>query len=357
AEQILGKKPFKWQLRIAEAILRGKDVVLDVGTGSGKSLCFSLAVLLGKNDVALIVTPLSALMIDQVKADAGNPSLPSVAVCAETIAAVGKVQLYNDILDGKFRRVFVSPEIMRSKEFGDAVLCKKNFNAMLRVLVVDEAHCISTWGGSFRPDYADLGIIRGRLAANVPILAATATCPDHVLDDIRSTLRISADAVLVRMTNARPNVALSVRVMALPQESMADLRFMIPSNTTLASHIPIQLCYFNSRVDCEDAVDRLRSWLPEGIPHSSIEFYHSKKGAKEKRLLEERLARGDVRILVCTEAVGMGCDMRNIDRVVLWGLPPSFCALVQRAGRAARDFSKLGAAILLIPPSVRKKGI
>ncbi|TDL27966.1 P-loop containing nucleoside triphosphate hydrolase protein [Rickenella mellea] len=352
-EEVTGKKPFHWQLKAATEILRGNDVVLDVGTGSGKTICFSLPLLLGVYDTALIISPLSALMIDQV----ANDPLRSVAVCQENMAKVGKEQMYKDIVNGKFCRVLVSPEIARSKEFGDAVLCKAKFNQILRVVVVDEAHCISEWGGSFRTDYADLGLVRGRLKADVPWLVASATLPSHVLDDIRTTLKISSSAAYVRMTNARPNVALSTRVMKFGEESKGDLRFTIPFGATKAEDIPIQLIYCNSRLDGEDIVDRLRFWLPSSIPQECIQFYHAKKGTKEKRSLEERLAKGEVRILVCTDAVGMGCDMRNIERVSLWGLPPSFCSLVQRAGRAARDFSKVGEAILIVTPAVKKSGL
>ncbi|KAG1882049.1 P-loop containing nucleoside triphosphate hydrolase protein, partial [Suillus tomentosus] len=222
---------------------------------------------------------------------------------------------------------------------------------------VDEAHCISLWGGSFRPDYAELGTLHARVPTNVPFVLASATLPEHILDDIRERLQISKDFHHIQLTNARPNIALSVRVMKFADESKADLRFVVPHGATLANDIPTQLIYCNDRTTTEDIIDKLRGWLPSDIPRSCIAFYHAKIGTKRKRQIEEELQSGEIRIVSCTDAVGMGCDMRNIQRVILWGLPPSFCALVQQAGRAARDLTQLGEAVLIISSVVRKSGI
>lgn len=203
----------------------------------------------------------------------------------------------------------VSPEIAISPEFRKGVISKKEFYGRLRVVVIDEAHCISLWGGSFRPDYAELGLLRGRFPRHIPFVIASATLPEHILDNIRTKLQLSANAKVVRMTNARPNVALSVRSMKHPQDAFADLRFLIPVGATRAEQIDITLVYCNQRIHCEDAVDRLRFWAQEeGIDPSCIAFYHAKLGEKRKRELEERLRRGEIRILVCTDAVGMVRD-------------------------------------------------
>ncbi|KAG2155304.1 uncharacterized protein EDB93DRAFT_1247789 [Suillus bovinus] len=188
---------------------------------------------------------------------------------------------------------------------------------------MDEAHCISLWGGTFRNDYAELGVLCGHLPANVPVLGASATFPSHVLDDVCAKLKIAKDHVAVRMSNARPNVTLSVCVMKHPEESKANLGFTILPNTTSLLDIPVQL------------------WLPERVSYSSVAFYHVKIGTKHKRELEEGLQIGIIRILVCTDAVGMGCDMRNIEQVVL----------------AARDLTQLGKAVLIVPTSVQKQGL
>ena len=214
-------------------------------------------------------------------------------------------------------------------------------------------------GGSLCTDYAALGMLRGRLLVNIPLVVISATLPEHILDDIRTSLKLSEDAHVVVITNARPNVALSVHGMKFSNASKADLQFLIPQDTVFAGDIPITLIYCNSRPVVEDVADILRQWLPPGVigdhaKHDCVAFYHAKVGEAQKHELKEKLRQSRVRILVCTDAMGMvssrykmgqgtyhlvlvlqGCDMRNIERVVLWGLPPSFCALVQRAGQAA----------------------
>lgn len=201
---------------------------------------------------------------------------------------------------------------------------------------------MNVWGGSFRPDYAALGLLRGRFPGNVPFLVASATLPEHVLDDI----------------NARPNIALSVRVMEHSDDSKGDLRFLIPPNAKQPMDVPITLVYCNQRSTTEDCADRAKEWAEEhGLPTSCIAFYHALIGQERKRKIEDELRAGNIRILPCTEAHYQGCDLRNVVRVVLWGLPPTFCAFVQRAGRAGRDLSTLGEAILIVSKSTAKDGI
>lgn len=171
---------------------------------------------------------------------------------------------------------------------------------------MDEAHCISLWGGSFRPDYAELALIRSRFPRNVPFLVTSATLPDHILDDINAKLQLSASIKSIRISNARPNVALSCRRMHHPDNSKADLRFLIPKGARKPEDIDVTLVYCNQRTVTEDIVDRMRVWLrAEGIPTSCVAFYHAKVGEKRKRELEDDLRTGEIRILVCTDAVGM----------------------------------------------------
>ncbi|KAJ7211656.1 P-loop containing nucleoside triphosphate hydrolase protein, partial [Mycena pura] len=256
------------------------------------------------------------------------------------------------------QRIFVSPEIAGSLEFSKKALSQPRFQEHLRMVFIDEAHCVSLWGGSFRSEYAELGVLRGRVPASVAFAIASATLPTHVLDDVRAKLKIGTDAASVSMSNARPNIALSVRKIVHPDETKADLRFLIPEDAVVAADVPISLVYFNTRIETEDACDQIQLWASDvGIDRSAIGFYHAKIGTARKRELEQKLQDGSIRILCCTDAVGMGCDMRNIFRVVLWKLPPSFCALAQRSGRAVRDFEDLGEAILFVSAKVLKDGV
>lgn len=215
-----------------------------------------------------------------------------------------------EIARGCYQLVFVSPEIVISKEFRAEVLAKPSFYEHLRAVFIDEAHCMSLWGGTFRPDYADLNTLRGCLPRNIPVVVVSATLSEHIMDDIRTKLQLSEDALHIAVTNARPNVALSVRGMRYTDKSKGDLRFVIPKDVLYPRDIPIQLIYCNSRRVVEDIVDVIRQWLPSTVIGSEnrrncIAFYHAKVGEARKRELEKKLRNGEVRILVCTDAVGM----------------------------------------------------
>lgn len=165
---------------------------------------------------------------------------------------------------------------------------------------------MNVWGGSFRPDYAALGLLRGRFPGNVPFLVASATLPEHVLDDIRGKLKLSRDVEMIQLTNARPNVALSVRVMEHSDDSKGDLRFLIPPKANQPTDIPITLVYCNQRSTTEDCADRAKEWAEEhGLPTSCIAFYHALIGQERKHKIEEELRAGNIRILFCSEALGM----------------------------------------------------
>ncbi|KAJ7824960.1 hypothetical protein B0H14DRAFT_2179318, partial [Mycena olivaceomarginata] len=117
-------------------------------------------------------------------------------------------------------------EIATSLAFRKSTLSKPAFTSKLRCVCIDEAHCISLWGGSFRPDYADLGVLRGRIPSTVPFVVASATLPPHILDNVCIKLGLAKNATTISLSNARPNVALSCRSMAHSQESRADLQFL-----------------------------------------------------------------------------------------------------------------------------------
>ncbi|TDL17321.1 hypothetical protein BD410DRAFT_883828 [Rickenella mellea] len=263
---------------------------------------------------------------------------------------------FQRIAQGKYRRVFISPETLSDKAFCDGVLSKATFYKHLRAIIIDEAHCISLWDGNFRTEYSSVGVLRAR-AANVPFLIASSSLPRHVVNDIREKLGLATDCKFIQISNARYNVSLQVRKLTGKESTKSSLRFAIPHGAVKPEDIPIQLIYCNTVNDTQDICEALRAWLKDlNISEDCVAFYNAKIGSDTKRHLEEQLRKGLIQILVCTDAVGMGCDMRNIFRIILWKLPPSFCALVQRSGRAARDFSCYGTAVLIVPPSIFDSG-
>lgn len=201
---------------------------------------------------------------------------------------------------------FCVPRDSRIPRFSKKVLSQPRLQEHLRLVFVDEAHCVSLWGGSFRSEYAELGVLRGRGPSTVAFAIASATLPQHVLDDVCAKLKIDKNAKTISMSNARPNIALSVRKIVHPDDTKADLRFLIPEDAVVPADIPISLVYFNTRIETEDACDQLQSWAQDiGIDKSAIAFYHAKIGTARKRKLEQMLRDGKIRILGCTDAVGM----------------------------------------------------
>lgn len=200
----------------------------------------------------------------------------------------------------------MSPEISISSLFCKSVLSKPQVTSKLRAVCIDEAHCVSLWGGSFREDYANIGVLCGQIPSNVPFMVSSATLPDHILDDVCVKLGLANDSKTISLTNARPNIALSCRPMKYSEESKADLRFLIPLDAMTPDDINITLVYCNEWLTTEDQCDAMQRWAKEAnIPESCIAFYHAKIGSKRKREIEEQLRRGEIQILFCTDAVGM----------------------------------------------------
>ncbi|PPR06677.1 hypothetical protein CVT24_012970 [Panaeolus cyanescens] len=226
-----------------------------------------------------------------------------------------------------------------------------------QVVNIDKVHCITVWGGSFRPDFSALGELRGQIPNNMPILVASATMPKHVLEDVRQKMQLSTAAKVVAISNERPNVALSVQLMKKPEKTMGNLQFLILPATCSQDEIPTTLVYCNKQTSTEVGADYVCDWAEEAGLLRDIVFYHALVGTKRKWDLERLLASGTIHVLFCTNAVGMGCDMRNIQCVILWGLPSTFCALVQQADRAGHNLSTMGEAMHFVTPHAHKSSL
>ncbi|OCH83960.1 hypothetical protein OBBRIDRAFT_815648 [Obba rivulosa] len=250
--------------------------------------------------------------------------LPSVAICHETLAKVPKpAVLYKRIASGAYQQVVVSPKTATLVESQAAVLKKPWFYQHLCIVCIDE------------PDYARLGMLRASIPRNVPFVIAFATLLGHILDDIYIKLLLFVITHIILLINARPNVVLL---------SKADLQFLILAEIRQVSDISITLMYCNTHITYEDIVHKLRRWL-QAMDIEVITFYHAKTSDNCKCELKDKLRTGKVCIPIYTDAVGIG-----------WMLP-SFCALVQRAGRIAHNLNWLGEAILIVPVKLLKKDI
>jgi ATP-dependent DNA helicase RecQ len=303
------------QAEVIEAVLAGKTVVVVMPTGGGKSLCYQLPALM-LDRVALVVSPLIALMKDQVDALSArgipatfiNSSL-TYSEISERIAAIRR---------GRFKLVYIAPERFRSQGFTKAIA-----EADVRLFAIDEAHCISLWGHDFRPDYLRLKEAVDTLG-KPQIIALTAAATPQVRDDIIKQLGLANPHVFVAGFD-RPNLALRVLCLKSEKEKLATLKRVI-----LKSNGP-GIIYAATRKGVERITATLR------MAGLAVEAYHGGMEEGERTRAQESFMRGSTRAIVATNAFGMGIDKSDIRFVVHFHLPGSIEAYYQEIGRAGRD--------------------
>jgi len=301
------------QLETIASVLRGEDVLTILPTGGGKSLCYQLPAFLAESGVTLVISPLIALMKDQVD------SLPDGARAhATTInSSLDGDELHRrleQVAAGGYRLVYAAPERLRQPPFLHTLR-----RAGLNRLVIDEAHCVSVWGHDFRPDYLYIGAAREMLG-RPPLLALTATAPPRVRQDIIQRLgemRVIAGDV------TRPNLRLSVYYAANTDDKLQHL--LAFCRTRKGSGI----VYAGTRERCESLAALLRQ---QGM---SAAHYHA--GMENRAEVQDDFMAGRVDIVVATVAFGMGIDKPDIRFIVHFVPPNSLEAYYQEAGRAGRD--------------------
>ncbi|MEW6166900.1 MAG: DNA helicase RecQ [Pseudomonadota bacterium] len=304
-----------------EAIVRdaieGRDLLAIMPTGGGKSLCFQLPALL-RHGVTLVVSPLIALMQDQVRllADMGIPA----TFLNSTLGAAETAQRQRELLAGRTRLLYVAPERLLLPDFLDGFLPRLQEQAGLSALVVDEAHCVSEWGHDFRPEYRQLATVRARFAA-LPCWAFTATATERVRRDIVTQLALRAPALHVASFN-RPNLYYAVR--HKDRHSYAELLSQARSGGS-----GIVYCLSRRRVD--ELAARLHRDGIAALP------YHAGLDATTRREHQERYIRDDAQVIVATIAFGMGINKPDVRWVVHYDLPRTIEGYYQEAGRAGRD--------------------
>ena len=309
------------QREIVGDVLAGRDTIGLLPTGGGKSITFQVPAMMLPG-VTLVVTPLISLMKDQVDnlADRGIHAacLHSGLTRREAAYAMDRARL------GRARIVYVAPEKLRQKSFIAELRAWE-----VSLLVVDEAHCISQWGYDFRPAYLNIGRLR-KLKPDVPVLALTATATPEVAEDIRAQLAMR-DPATFRMSFTRENISYIVR----PSETKINEVFHILSRTQGTA-----IVYVRSRRRTVEIADYLNS---AGIPSAA---YHAGLGFELKEERQNAWKSGGIRVMVATNAFGMGIDKPDVRVVVHYDLPPSLEEYYQEAGRAGRD-GKTSYAVLL----------
>ena len=300
--------------------LEGRDVLAILPTGGGKSVCFQVPAMI-RPGIAIVVTPLIALMKDQVQnlTDRGIRAL-----CIH--AGMGRREVdtvLNNALYGDFNFLYVSPERLGTRLFQSYV---QEMN--VSYIVVDEAHCISQWGYDFRPDYLQIGTLRDIVDA--PVIALTATATPKVAEDIMERLRFN-DGCLVKSGFERPNLSYIVR---RTEDKLGQLLNIC--NSVQGTGI----VYVRSRKKTEELAAFLSS---NGI---SASFYHAGLGALSRSDRQAAWKEDRIRVMVCTNAFGMGIDKPDVRFVVHFDVPDSPEAYFQEAGRGGRDGKRSFAAML-----------
>ena len=305
---------------IVRTALEERDVLAILPTGGGKSVCFQVPAMI-RPGIAIVVTPLIALMKDQVQnlTDRGIRAL-----CIH--AGMGRREAdtaLNNALYGDFKFLYVSPERLGTRLFQSYV---QEMN--VSCIVVDEAHCISQWGYDFRPDYLQIGNLRDIIDA--PVIALTATATPKVAEDIMQRLRFK-DGCLIKSGFERPNLSYIVR---RTEDKLGQLLNIC--NSVQGTGI----VYVRSRKKTEELAAFLTS---NGV---SASFYHAGLGAMSRSDRQAAWKEDRIRVMVCTNAFGMGSDKPDVRFVVHFDVPDSPEAYFQEAGRGGRDGKRSFAAML-----------
>ena len=301
------------QSEIINAIIAGKDVLAIMPTGGGKSLCFQLPGI-KLNGTVLVVSPLIALMRDQVSA------LKALGVNAGALTSGNTddetEEVFNALENGKLKLLYIAPE--RLANLGTQRMLS---NLPISFIAVDEAHCVSQWGHDFRPDYLRIGELRKLL--NVPLAAFTATADPETQTEIKDRLFELKKPEVFLQGFDRPNIHLSFSVKNSPRQQVINFVERRKGQSGII--------YCGSRAKCETIAQALRTAGHEAI------HYHAGMDAEDRRISERRFQLEDGLIVVATIAFGMGIDKPDIRYVIHADLPKSIESYYQEIGRAGRD--------------------
>jgi ATP-dependent DNA helicase RecQ len=328
---------------VVRALLAGRDVLALLPTGAGKSLVYQLAAQL-LSGATVVVTPLIALMKDQV--ESLEATGVAAAVLQGTVSASALDAAMADLESGRVKLLYLTPERLEDPAFRARLR-----RVAVSLFVVDEAHCISQWGHSFRPAY--LGLPEAIAALGRPtVLALTATATPWVRDEIIERLGLKNPAVVVRGVD-RPNLFFEVRRVEDEREDRRVLeRLLLGACDDYAEPLcrDLEACmagsgiiYTATTAAARETAEWLQGW---GI---AADYYHGQRTRKERDRVQEGFMAGDIRVIAATNAFGLGVDKPDVRFVIHRDIPASLEAYYQEAGRAGRDGAFARCALIYRP--------
>jgi len=312
------------QEAVCRAAIEGRDLLLVMPTGAGKSLCYQLPAL-ARGGTALVISPLIALMDDQA-ANLTSLGLKVARIHSGLERSVAR-QACVDYLQGTLQFLFIAPERLRVPGFPEMLAKRK-----LALIAIDEAHCISQWGHDFRPDYRMLGQYLPELRAGddpAPVVALTATATPSVQADIVAQLGMVNPAQFIHGFR-RDNLAIEVAELAMPDRPVAIARLLADPARRPA------IVYAASRKNAEQLAEKLSLTVSAGrrIPAAA---YHAGLDGETRERVQTAFLAGELEVVVATIAFGMGIDKADIRTVIHAGLPATLEGYYQEIGRAGRD--------------------
>ncbi|KAH9008824.1 P-loop containing nucleoside triphosphate hydrolase protein [Lactarius hengduanensis] len=328
-----GREPHPFQVEMVQAQEEGQDALCHAATGSGKTAIAAGPYALAKNKgrVTFMVSPLIGLQNEMVETFKNDFNL--VAIAINSARGSCTPDTIKEICAGCYQIVLVSPEMMLSRRFINNILRNQNLLSP-----------------AFRKKYGSLGVVRAFLPKPTPVIAVSASLTQRVCRDITQKLQFQAGYVYKNLGNDRPNVSIIVRAIHDPLHSYTDLNFLIPANISQGEDLKKTWLYADNIEVGAEIIDHLRTLLPKHL-HAVIRPYNAVHGIDYRTAAMDRFRSGKIRVLVCTDAAGMGCNIPDIDIIVQWKLPGKLSSFVQRAGRAARGPNTVGLAVLLAEPN------
>lgn len=313
-QNVFGYQQFRQgQQEVIEATLAGKDTLVIMTTGGGKSLCYQVPALCLEG-ITLVISPLISLMKDQVDQLLTNGIEAGYLNSSQTLEEQRAIE--QKALSGQLKLLYLSPEKVMTKGFYHFIShCKISF------IAVDEAHCVSQWGHDFRPEYTLLGNLRNTFP-NIPLMALTATADPTTRADILLHLRLNNPHTYLGSFD-RPNIRYTVQEKFKPIEQLA--KFIAGQKGKSG------IVYCNSRKKVEEITEKLSA------RNISVMGYHAGMSVQQRETVQNAFQRDNIQVVVATIAFGMGINKSNVRFVVHFDLPRSIESYYQETGRAGRD--------------------